>query len=162
MDPRIQQLVDRIPQLDIKEKELRLESNTVCYPIPDKDGQPEYRIADKERFAAIGRELEDISRERGKIEDKIAALSELLGPSLVIPDSSRHDDYAARLRSEFLSRFENKICKGRRQPLTPEEGIQSEEYKLLRNEYQSKLDEIAAQKAQDGETAEAAFAILST
>ena len=161
MDPRIGALTARLAELPEREKALRLESNTICYPIQGPKGQPEYHISDQDRFAAIGKELEDIAREKEAIHDKINKLSELLGPSLVIPDPSRHDDHAARLRSTFAMRFEGKICRGHGMTRTPEEAIQTEEYKKLKEEFQPELDKYSEMKIKDEELAAAAYRILS-
>lgn len=161
MDPRIEALTARLAELPEREKALRLESNTICYPIPGPKGQPEYHISDQDRFAAIGKELEDIAREKEAIYDKVNKLSELLGPSLIIPNPDRHDAYVARQRSTFATRFEGTVCRGHGMTLTPEEAIQTEQYKKLKAEFQPELDKYSAIKIKDEELAERAYEILN-
>ena len=161
MDARIEALLNRLPELEETEKKLRLESNVLAYPSLE-DGEVKIIVTDPGRLAAIRSELDKISTERDVIEGKLSRLRELLGDSLIIPNPDRQDDYSARLRSTFATRFEGKICRGHSMILTPEEAIQTDEYKALRAEYQPRLDEIAARKTQDEETASAAHAILST
>jgi len=161
LDARIEALVNRLAELPELEKELRREANGIVFPRRDASGTVNLEIVDEARYQAINEELESIAREKEATQDKVNRLAEVLGPSLVIPNPDRQDDYAARIRSEFLSRFENKICKSHRQPLTPEEGIASPEYATLKGEYMPRLDEIAAMQERDGKLAEAAYQILS-
>ena len=67
MTGRIKELRLRLQPLAAREAELHLESHRVCHFEPGPNNTPKYIVSDEKRFAAIGKELEDIQDERTKI-----------------------------------------------------------------------------------------------
>ena len=162
-DPRIQQMLDRLPQLDEEEKKLRQEANSVAYPQPDVDGKVEFIVADKERFAAIGQELKDIAAERAEIEDRLEQLKELLGDHLMIPSTAGEEDRKQRLISELALHFEHKVLKSNpRQYILPEDAIKDPRYTTKAAEILPLIEacEIRIKAAEERQAT--AWAILNT
>ena len=161
MDVRIQQLVDRLPQLDETEKKLRLESNTLAYPAMQESGKVEMIVTDPARLKEIRTELEQISQERTQVEDKLIALSEALGPAMNIPSGGTDHDHIARLKAELGNFYFHKVLTMCHPWLLPEEALEDERYKTKAAELMPKIEEAEARIKRAEAKAEKAYAILN-
>ena len=153
---------DRLPVLAAKEKELRSESTSICYPVRDASGKVELQISDEDRYQAITQELAAIADERTKIEDKLARLKELLGDNGpdCIPVPGGESGYIARLKADLGQRFFHKILKAHNPWMTPEEAIASAQYLALKNEIMPKIAEVEVRDKEATRLSIAAYAIL--
>jgi len=161
-DPRIQQLIDRLPQLDEEERALKIESSACAYPVLTDSGKAEMVISDPARLREIRQEMAAIGREREAINTKLDKLRELLGPEMYIGGTSSDEGYLGRLRSDFATRFLNKVLKEHGMTRTPEEGMATEEYAALKAEWQPQIEAVEARIKAAEERQAAAWAILNT
>lgn len=160
-DARIETLLNRLPQLDAWEKALRRESNTVCFHAPGPDGQPEFHIADKERFQQIGEELAAISQERAMIEDKLSKLRALLGPHLLVPAGGSDLDFIGRLKVELGNYFFHKVLTMNRGWLLPEEALTDKRYLAKKAEIMPQIEQAQGRIERANQRAAEADAILA-
>jgi hypothetical protein len=159
------ELWDRLPKLATREKSLRQESNSVCYHSPGQDGQPQFHIADKERFAAIGQELQAIADERSMIESKLGQLKELLGDNgpNCIPDVGNDPLYIDRLRAELGQIFFHRIMSNGGGRFTlPEEALETKEYAREKARIMPVIEAAEARITKNNALAVAANAILNS
>jgi hypothetical protein len=162
MTTTVEEMWDLLPKLAIREKELRSESTSLCYPVRDASGKVELQISDEDRYQNIQKELADIAAERAKIEDKLLQLKELLGSNDAncVPVAGGENEYAARLKADLGNRFFNKILKAHNPWLTPEEAIASTEYLAVKNEIMPKIEAIERRDKEAIRLSIAAYAIL--
>jgi len=161
-DPRIQQLIDRLPQLDEEERALKIESSACAYPVLTDSGKAEMVISDPARLGEIRQEMAAIGREREAINTKLDKLRELLGPEMYIGGTSSDEDHKQRLISELAIYFEHKVLRSNpRQYILPEVAILDPRYTTKRDEIMPMIEacEIRIKAAEERQAA--AWAILN-
>jgi len=161
-DPRIEALLNRLPELDEEERALKIESSACAFPQMTDSGAVEMIISDASRLAEIREEMAAIGRERKAINAKLTQLRELLGDEMYIGGTASDEGYLGRLRSDFATRFLNKVLKEHNPTLTPAEGLESEAYAKLRSEFQPQIEAVEARIKAAEEKQLAVAAILNT
>ena len=161
-DPRIEALLNRLPELAEQERALKIESSTCAYPEMGDDGQAKMIVSDPGRLAEIRAEMESIRAERAAIHDKLSQLKELLGDHLMIPSTAGEEDRKQRLISELALHFEHKVLKSNpRQYILPEEAIQDPRYTTKRDEIMPMIEACDTRIKAAEEKQQAAWAILN-
>ena len=162
MMTEVGELWDRLPALDTKETSLRMESHGCAYPEVGDDGEVKTAVTNLARLGEIKIELAAIASERSMIQDKLARLKELLGSNDpdCIPIPGGESGYVARLKADLGQRFFHKILKAHNPWMTPEEAIQTAEYKSLCAEILPKIAEVEARDKEATRLSAAANQIL--
>jgi hypothetical protein len=146
-------LLELSKNLDTRMRALHRESNSVVCFIPGEDGTPKQVVSDPDRFAEIGKEMEDNLAAKTATLNKLAALEELLARPAADGDLANLDgtDYleqSKRLRFEHANKMHVMMC-NYRAALTPTELEKVPEYQSLRDRCLPEIARLEANAAED-------------
>lgn len=162
MDPRIERLINRIPQLDAEEKKLKIESASCAYPIMGEDDKPTIICDDPARLAAIKSEMGFIRQERAEINGRLERLYALLGDGLVIPSTSGAVDRIQKITSDLALYFIHRVLSANPgRYILPDDAVRDPRYTPERDKAMKEIEALRASIARAEAIQEQAEEILN-
>lgn len=136
---RIDRLHFRLEEIDELEGKYLAATNALCGFSTDEDGQPKIDVRDPEALQSLSTLLKKIRGEREAIQDGLRQLESVAGEGCRLEDIRRcarqNREYAARLRSEFMNKFDNIARRRSSGCLMPAEVMELPEYRNAEAEF---------------------------